>query len=91
MLTDLTELTKEVRDETGVELDKVRSYSRFMFKMVSDTMKAGEYESVSLQYLGKFHVKPARLLGLVEKGVVLNEKGTAIVEQFRKNRDEYNR
>lgn len=91
MKTDLTEITKEVRDKTGVDLETVRKYSRFMFKIVADTMKAGAYESIGLQYLGTFHVKDARLWGLHDKGVDIGEKGRKRVEQFRKDKYGHNR
>lgn len=91
MRIELRELTKEVRDETGIDLDTVREVSRYMFKCVADTMEAGKYESVYLQYLGTFHVKDSRLDQLERRGVNLSLEGKNRVEQFRSKKYENNR
>jgi hypothetical protein len=90
MLLDLNQLTKEVRDTTGIPLEEVRSYAKFMFKFIVDTMEKGDYESVSLQYLCTFKALPARLHHLEEKGIKITDTGKAIVEQYRRKKNENN-
>lgn len=86
MQTDLRQLSKQVRDETGVELEQVRKYVRFMFREVSGVMERKKYESVGLQYLGTFWVKPGRLAKLKAKGVPVGAYGDKIVEAYENSR-----
>ena len=53
-------LSKELSDELGIDKDLIEKIVRSEFKLLKDTISDGEWESVKLQYLGKFVVKPTR-------------------------------
>jgi nucleoid DNA-binding protein len=91
MQVDLNQITKEVRDRTDVPLEEVRKYAKYMFGKVTSTMEEGQYKSIGLQYLGTFKAMPARLGHLLDKGIDIGEHGRAIVEQYRKSKDENNK
>lgn len=59
-------LCKEISREIGASLEEVVSIVRTQAKYVSHVMEFSGFESVSLPYLGKFLVKPARLRKLNE-------------------------
>lgn len=91
MKIDLRDLSKQVRDETGIELELVYKVSKFMCKQIKDTMEEGKYENVHLQYLGTFSVRDSRLYGLEKAGYKLSDEGRMKVEQYKVRINDSNR
>lgn len=78
-------IKKQIRDEQGIPLEVVDRVISSMFKQVNKTMSEGEFNAISLQYLGEFSVKPARLLALSKKpSFSLSSNAMAIVDDYKK-------
>ena len=60
------EICKEISKEIGSPMEEVMSIVRTQSKYVTQTIKTSGFESISLPYLGKFLVKPWRLVKLNE-------------------------
>lgn len=70
------QICREISKEIGAPLEEVMSIVRMQSKYVTRIMEFSLFESVSLPYLGKFLVKPGRLINLnktmAEKRVMQN-------------------
>ncbi len=51
----------------NLPIQKIEEIVFFQFKFVTEIMRKGEFESVRLPYLGKFHVNPRRVKHLNER------------------------
>jgi nucleoid DNA-binding protein len=60
-------IIQKLASEHKLPLHKVEEAVYFQFKYVSDVMRAGNFESVRLPFLGKFHVRKGRLKYLNEE------------------------
>jgi nucleoid DNA-binding protein len=52
----------------NLPIQKIEEAVYYQFKYVAKTIKQGEFQSVRLPYLGKFHVLPGRLKHLNNEG-----------------------
>lgn len=79
-------IKREIRDEQGIPLDVIDRVISSMFKQVNKTMSEGEFKAISLQYLGEFSVKPARLLALSSNpNFSLSSNAMAMIADYKKN------
>lgn len=60
-------IIQKIASKYNLPIQKVEEAIYFQFKYVSETIRAGQFESVRLPYLGKFHVNPGRLKHLNER------------------------
>lgn len=54
-------ILQKLATKYNLPIQKIEEAVFYQFKYVSGTIKQGEFESVRLPYLGKFHVLPGRL------------------------------
>jgi len=54
-------ILQKLATKYNLPIQKVEEVVNYQFKYVSSIIKSGNFESVRLPYLGKFHVLPGRL------------------------------
>jgi nucleoid DNA-binding protein len=67
-------IIQKLATKYNLPLNKIEEIVYSQFKYVADTMKSGLFESIRLQYFGKFHAKKKRIAHLVEKTRKKNER-----------------
>lgn len=68
-------IIQEIAKELGISPNLVLKIVKSQFEFVKVTMEKGEFETVRLPYLGKFHVKPYRLQKINEiYGIVYHRR-----------------
>lgn len=60
------DIAKEVADDLGISVDKVREAADYQFKYTRKVMEEGNFEAIRLPYFGIFHVKEGRVEALNE-------------------------
>jgi hypothetical protein len=60
------QICREISKEIGAPVEEIMSIVRTQSKYTTYMMEHSGFETVSLPYLGKFHVKPGRLKKLNE-------------------------
>ena len=65
-------ILQKLATKYNLPINKVKQVVYHQFKYVSNIMKKGDFESIRLPYLGKFHVLPGRLKHLQNR----NERST---------------
>tara|TARA_R110002073_G_scaffold237713_1_gene398750 strand:- start:475 stop:684 length:210 start_codon:yes stop_codon:yes gene_type:complete len=60
-------IIQKLASEYNLSLQKVEEAVYFQFKYVAEVIRAKEFESVRLPFLGKFHVRKGRLKHLNER------------------------
>ncbi len=61
------EIIKEIAHDLGTSIEQVLQVVKFQREYVQKVMMAGDFSGVMLPYLGKFFVKPERLIKLNNK------------------------
>lgn len=54
-------ILQKLATKYNLPIQKIEEAVLYQFKYISSTIKQGDFESVRLPYLGKFHVLPGRL------------------------------
>lgn len=67
-------IIQKLATKFNLPLQKVEEIIFYQFKYVAKIMKTGNFESVMLQYFGKFHAKRGRIAHLNEKTRRKNER-----------------
>lgn len=60
-------IIQKLASKHNLPIQKVEEIVYHQFKFTSQIIREGNFESVRLPYLGKFHVKPGRLKHLNER------------------------
>jgi len=60
-------IIQKLASQYNLPIQKVEEAVYFQFKYVSEIIRQGNFESVRLPYLGKFHVRKGRLDHLNER------------------------
>jgi nucleoid DNA-binding protein len=67
-------IIQKLATKYNLPLQKVEEIIFYQFKYVAKIMKSGDFQSVRLQYFGKFHAKKGRIAHLNEKTRKKNER-----------------
>ena len=67
-------IIQKIATRHNLPLNKVEEIVFYQFKYVADMIKNGGFESVRLQYFGRFHAKKGRIAHLNEKTRRKNER-----------------